>query len=136
MNKKLLDFSIACPKYRKKVISLNNIPLWYRYQQSKIKNEYKQNLKDFCITTPDKKLTKMFICFSIYRHNRRIFDSDALGFIVKWTIDAIKESGWLVDDNQVTYIVHPSVLNLDLIETEIKVEVYEKINDMNIFNEK
>jgi len=78
----------------------------------------------------------MFICFSIYRHNRRIFDSDALGFIVKWTIDAIKESGWLVDDNQVTYIVHPSVLNLDLIETEIKVEVYEKINDMNIFNEK
>lgn len=129
--KSLLNFNIACPKYRKQVISLNNVGKWLRFHQSKIKNEYKQNLKDFCITPPPAiKYKKLFITFRIYRNNKRILDSDAIGFIVKWTIDAIKEVGWLVDDDQITYIVFPSILNKDLVESEINVSVFENVDDL------
>jgi hypothetical protein len=124
--KLLFEFTTACPKYKNKVISLNNVGEWIRYSSSKIKNEYKDILKEWNIPTATKQYEKLHFEFHLYRHNKRILDSDALGFIVKWTIDAVKESEWLIDDNQVSYLVEPAILNRDLVETEILVKVYEK----------
>lgn len=138
----LFEFHTPLPKYKEQVISLNNINKWYRFQSSKIKNEYKELLKDWYIPTPDNTYEALYIEFHLYRHNKRTLDSDNLGFIIKWTIDAIKEinwkidttgkkpktiknPGWMIDDDNITYLVKPAILNTDLEETEIKVRVFK-----------
>jgi len=125
MKNKLFEFQVAAPKYRNQVISLNNIGKWHRYQSSTIKNLYKDNLKSWNIPEATIKYKSLYIVFHLYRHNKRTLDSDNLGFIIKWTIDAIKESGWLIDDNIITYKVVPAILDRNLLDTEIKVVVYE-----------
>jgi len=132
--KNLFKFSVACPKHNKEqVVSLNNINKWLRFKKSTISNEYKNLLNDWHIPTPNKKLKKAFIVFELYRHNKRILDSDNLGIIIKWTIDAIKNSGWLVDDDQIFYTVVPSTLDLSLKETEITLIMFENIEDYILY---
>jgi len=120
----LFYFNTACPKYKEQVISLNNVAKWHRFHSSKIKNEYKNNLKDFYIPEAINKYKSLEIHFQLYRHNKRTLDSDNLGFIIKWTIDAIKELNWVEDDDEITYKVNPAILNRDLLETEIEVKVF------------
>jgi len=131
--KQLFEFKVPCPKYQQTVISLNNVSKWHRFHQSKIKNTYKDNLKDWYIPTPEKEYKSMYIEFHLMRHNKRVLDSDNLGFIIKWTLDAIKETrneekdiNWLEDDDQITYLVKPAILDKELLETEIIVKVFEE----------
>jgi len=121
--KTLFEFQVAGPKYKNQVISLNNVAKWLRFQGSIIKNIYKDSLKTWHIPNAADKKEKLFIEFHLYRHNKRTLDSDNLGFIIKWTIDAIKESNWLIDDDKITYIVYPAILDRNLEDTEIKVIV-------------
>lgn len=126
---KLVEFNIPLPKgkgkFKNQVASLNSVARWHWKSVADIKSDYKHLIKDWYINTSEEPLSSMSIVFEINRHNNRILDSDNLGFIIKWTIDAIKESGWLVDDDQITYLVLPSKLNIDLIETSIKVTCYK-----------
>lgn len=128
----IFEFTTPLPKWKNQVVSLNNANKWLRYDQSKIKNEYKDMLKDWHIPTPDKQRKSMFIEFHLTRHNKRVLDSDALGYTIKWTIDAIKDTEneegmkWLFDDDQITYLVHPAKLDRELLETEITVRVFER----------
>jgi len=129
MIKPLITFSTAVPKYGGQVVSLNNAKKWLKFSETPIKNEYKISLKQFYI--PERKiepLSKAFIIFRIFRKDKRMLDSDSLGYIIKWTIDAIKEENWFIDDDQITYIVFPSVVDKSLIETELTVSVYEDFN--------
>jgi Holliday junction resolvase RusA-like endonuclease len=127
MSKKLLfEFQVAAPKFKNQVISLNNVGKWHRFNSSSIKNLYKDNIKVWNIPEPEDKLESVYIEFHLFRHNKRTLDSDNLGFIIKWTIDAIKEKEWLIDDDKVTYIVFPAILDRELIDTEIKVKVYNE----------
>lgn len=127
MSKVLFEFQVAGPKYKNQVVSLNNVGKWIRYQSSPIKNTYKDMIKAWHIPTADVKYKELFIEFRLFRHNKRTLDSDNLGFIIKWTIDAIKELEWIEDDDQITYIVYPAVLDRELKDTEIKVVVKESI---------
>lgn len=127
---KIASFNIPLPKgkgkNKNKVASLNEIPKWHWKTVSDVKTQYKDTIKDWYIQSwQEEPLSSMTIVFELQRHNSRILDSDNLGFIIKWTIDAIKESGWLIDDDQITYLVLPSKLNRDLIETSIKVSCYK-----------
>jgi len=140
----LFEINSPCPKWigtkkakkdgktiRRKVeeiISLNNINDWYRFNSSRIKNEYKNLLKEWYIPKATKKHKSLFIEFHLFRHNKKTLDSDNLGFIIKWTIDAIKESNWMEDDDQITYIVFPAILNRELKDTEIKVIIKDKFD--------
>jgi len=131
--KQLFQFNTPCPKYKEWVISLNNISKWHRFHQSKIKNQYKENLQSWYIPTPEKEYKSMYVEFHLMRHNKRVLDSDNLGFIIKWTLDAIKETEnkelgikWLKDDDQITYKVVPAKLDKTLLETEIIVKVFEE----------
>jgi Holliday junction resolvase RusA-like endonuclease len=126
MSKKFFEFNIAAPKYKNQVVSLNNINKWLRWSKSKISNDYKNMLNDFYIPEPTEQLRSSWIRFDLYRHNGKVLDSDNLGIIVKWTIDAIKQKGWLEDDNQVTYSIFPSIMDRNLVETEIKVSMFDK----------
>lgn len=128
----IFEFTTQCPKWKNQVISLNNVGKWLRFQGSKIKNEYKEMLKEWHIPTPDFEHSSLYIEFHLTRHNGRVLDSDGLGFIIKYTIDAIKETAnddglrWMTDDDQITYLVKPAVLDRDLLETEITVKVFDK----------
>ena len=129
----LFEFNTPCPKYKEQVISLNNVSKWLRFHQSKIKNTYKQQLKEWYIPTPNTRYKKLYVEFHLFRHNKRVLDADNLGFIIKWTLDAIKETEnpklkitWLEDDDQIRYLVEPAILDRELLETEIKVKVFEK----------
>ena len=128
----LFDFTAPAPKYKNQVISLNNVSKWLRFHGSKIKNEYKDTLKEWYIPSPTKEHEALYIEFHLHRHNKRVLDSDALGFIIKYTIDAIKDTEndegikWLKDDDQITYLVVPATLNRELLETEIQVKVFDK----------
>lgn len=129
LENKLISFNIPLPKGRgknkNKIASLNEIPKWHWSSVAKVKQEYKSIISDWYIGSYDgEPLSSMTIVFKIKRHNKKILDSDNIGFIIKWTIDAIKESGWLTDDDQITYLVEPSVLDRDLIESLIEVSCY------------
>lgn len=126
----IANFTIPLPKGRgknkNKIASLNELPKWHWKVISDVQKQYKQIIKDWYISSYESDpLPSMTILFKLHRHNDRVLDSDNLGFIIKWTIDAIKESGWLIDDDQITYIVEPSRVNRDLIETSIEVLCYK-----------
>lgn len=130
MEEPILQFSVPLPKGRgknkNKIASLNEIPKWHWKTVSDVKNGFKDLLKEWYIGSTDlEPLPKMTIVFKLYRHNNRMLDSDNLGFIIKWTIDSIKESNWLIDDDQICYTVEPSVLNKELIETSMQVSCYK-----------
>lgn len=128
-NRKLFDFTIPLPKgkggKKNAIASINEVAKWHWNMVSKVKTEYKDLIKQWYLEeNSGNKYRTMLIVFKLKRHNRRILDSDNLGFIIKWTIDAIKEQQWLTDDDQVYYLVEPAVLNTDLIESSIEVECY------------
>ena len=121
----IFRFFTAGAKKKEKLISLNSINKINHFELPKIKNGFKDNLKVWNI--PDNKgvkYQKLFIEFHIFRHNKRIFDSDNLGVQIKWIIDSIKETDWLLDDdNEITYIVFPAVLDRKRTDTTIEVIV-------------
>jgi len=121
----IFSFFTAGAKNKDKIISLNEVVRINHFQLPKIKNLFKENLKVWNI--PDnvgKKYEKLFIEFHIFRHNKRVLDSDNLGAQVKWIIDAIKDKGWLEkDDNQITYIVYPAILDRNKKDTTLQVIV-------------
>ena len=83
----IFEFHVACPKYKEKIISLNksDVSKWLKWKETEIKNTYKDTLKDWHIPTPqeEQKLDRAFIAFHLYRHNKRKFDADNLGYIIK-----------------------------------------------------
>jgi hypothetical protein len=126
----ITSFNIPLPKGRgknkNKIASLNEVPKWHWNDTAKVKKQYKDVINDWYIGDPDgEPLSSMTVVFKLKRHNGRILDSDNIGFIIKWTIDAIKESGWLIDDDQITYLVIPSVIDRELIESTIEVSCYK-----------
>jgi len=122
----LFTTSVPCPKYKSDiVVSLNNVGKWHRYLKSKIMNHYKDTLKQWHIPDTTISLDKAYITFELIRHNKRVLDTDNLGFIIKWTIDSIKEVGWLKDDDQITYTAIPAVLDREKSETEVIITLYK-----------
>lgn len=127
----IMMFNIPLPKGRgknkNKVASLNQVPKWHWSDVARVKQEFKEIIADWYISSNHgEPLKSMTIVFELFRHDNRIFDSDNLGFIIKWTIDTIKESGWLIDDDQITYLVRPSVLDRSLIESSVRVSCYKE----------
>jgi len=125
----LIKVSIPLPKgsgkNKNKIASLNEIIKWHWSAINKVKFEYKSNLKDWYIPKNQKEpQANMTIEFQLRRHNNRVLDSDNIGIIIKWTIDTIKEQNWLIDDNQVTYTVIPSVLDNTVLDTTIDITAY------------
>jgi hypothetical protein len=119
----IFRFTTAGAKFKDTIVSLNNISKWHRFKASEIKNFYKESISVWQIPDVTKEYKKLFIEFHLLRHNKRVLDSDNLGFIIKWTIDAIKEKGWVEDDDQITYIVFPAILDRKLNDTSIEIVV-------------
>lgn len=120
----VLQFVVPVPKYKNQLASLNVVPKLHWAALSKIKNDYKQTLKSWFIDDASTSHSSMHIEFTLNRHNDRVLDSDNLGYVIKWTIDAIKEVGWLIDDDNITYSVTRSLVNKELKETSLGVRCF------------
>jgi Holliday junction resolvase RusA-like endonuclease len=127
----LFSFEVALPKgkgkYKSSIASMNKVATWHWSTTLSVKKEFKKLLLDWYIPEASVKLASGTLVFELFRHNKKIIDSDNIGFIVKWTIDAIKESGWLIDDNQIKYVVVPSVVKKELKETTMSVTFFKGI---------
>jgi len=86
----ILKFKVEVPKglgkNKSKIASLNEYPKWHWATQSKVKKTFKDLLMSWFIPKSEAKLETVKIIFKLYRHNKRVLDSDNLGFIIKWSI--------------------------------------------------
>jgi hypothetical protein len=121
---------VGSGKSKNQYCTNNNIPVWYRFLKTKIKNEFKESIKQWYVPVAENTFRRATVTFQIKRDSGRKIDSDAFGVSAyKWFIDSLTEQGWLKDDDCVRIILEPAILNCDANETQIhvKVELYEEI---------
>ena len=127
-DEEILSFVVPVPKIgagkaKNQLVLANNMPVWYRYHKTRIKEEFKHSLVEWFIPESELLLESFKIEFSLLRHNKRRIDSDAPFFVLKWIIDAIVEQGYAIDDNKVKLVIIPSVVDKAAKETSIRVKV-------------
>lgn len=111
---------IGVGKSKNQYATNNNIPTWYRFQKTKIKNAFKESLREWYVPATNHKFDRATITFQILRDSSRKIDADAFGVSAyKWFIDLLVEQGWLKDDDKVRVIQEPVVLNASSNETQI-----------------
>jgi len=131
MEEKLFEITIPMAKFKRKgkeqLVTLNNTSKWFRYGVTKIKNEYKNLLKEFFISSnPNPPYKELIITYRILRDSKRKLDSDNIIWNIKWFTDVLTETNWLVDDDKVTFTIFPTEYVKDTKETSIKVTVKTK----------
>ena len=124
--KQVLSFTVAYPKVgigksKNQLVTMNNAAVWLRYYKSKISAKYKGLLGDWfipeCTTKPHR--SGVLEC-RIYRPTKQRLDADSASYIVKWTADFAVEQGWFKDDDQLTFILKPVIVEKNRAETEIE----------------
>jgi len=109
--------------------TLNNVTRWFGFAQTKMKQEFKTVLTDWSLPTveDDNPYLKAEIEYTILRKNGIKIDSDNLAFSYKWLQDLLVENGYLVDDDKVKVVLHPTQLRVEgNIETSVRVVIHLK----------
>jgi len=140
MNHIVFQRKLHLPKFHKKskvtkntseiLITLNNISSWYRYSKTKIKEEYKDLLKEFYIPNPIQEYQTLTIEYRIIRHNKINIDKDNVIFALKWISDTLEELGYVRNDNVINFHSYDTVYDKDISETMLEVRI---INIQNIW---
>lgn len=125
----ILETTIPVPKIgtgkaKNQLVLMNNASIWMRYYQTKIKKAFKDNLKEWHLPESELSLASGTVEFQLYRPTKRRLDADSIAFIGKWFVDTLVEQGYFKDDDQVTFIYKPVIVEKDRVETEIKIKVY------------
>ena len=133
----IFETIVPLPKFRKKskitgnyseiIATLNNVSQWLRYKKTEIKNQYKQLCRDFFIPEPPdewKPITSVVLEYTILRHNTKRIDTDNVIFASKFLADLLVDMGYLIDDNQVTLIIKPYIVDKSLVETQLSMRMY------------
>jgi len=115
-------------KWKNEYALLNNVAKWYRYGKTRIKNEFKEQIKDwFLEKNQGEVFTEGEISFQILRNTKRRIDADAMSLAGKWVLDTFVERGYLIDDNKVKVIHEIPILGVtEQNETLIKVTMKMK----------
>ncbi len=125
----ILEFTYSAPKigagkHKNQLATNNNAVNWLRYYKTKIKNTFKDNLIEWSVPQVEHNYKSGTVEFQIYRPNKRRIDADAFGISsFKWTVDLLVQQGWFKDDDQVTFIFKPAIVETERIETDVKVRV-------------
>jgi Holliday junction resolvase RusA-like endonuclease len=127
--KKLIEFTCPFPKigsgkYKNQLCTLNNIPKFFRYQKTKIKNDFKDSLKGWSVPRVEHSHETGLIEFELYRPTKLRLDADAGALIYKWIMDLLVEEGYYKDDDKITLVLKPVVIDKERTETQIKVTAY------------
>jgi Holliday junction resolvase RusA-like endonuclease len=129
LNSKIIEFTCQFPKigvgkYKNQLCTLNNIPKFYRYEKTKIKNKFKEQLLGWTVPRVDYNYPEGYVEFQLYRPTKLRLDADAGALVYKWIVDLLVEEGYFKDDDQITFILKPVIVDKERVETEIKVTVY------------
>ena len=91
----------------------NNISLWWKHSKTRIKNEFKDILKQWYLPEwQDNPYERAEIHFTVLRANGKKLDADSMApSTFKWSMDTLVEQGYLVDDDKVKLVLHPTRLN-------------------------
>ena len=112
--------------------SANNISAWDRYQKTKIKNKFKQDLSSWIPEFKEGPFDEGRIIFKIRRNNKRKLDPDALAVSsFKWFADILVEKGIFTDDDRIIREFHPATVDKNINKTIIDVEIIGKIKVKN-----
>ena len=123
-------FTPAMLRRKKKsdvLCTTNNMHLWYRYSKTKIKESFKNDMKEWYLPKHTGDPYRWAeIHFTILRTNKRKIDSDALSSgTYKWTQDLLVEQGYLSDDDQTRLVLNPTEFDCDgTVETSVRMQVY------------
>ncbi len=116
---------ILTGKQKGKLATNNQIPAWFRFQKTKIKNQFKESLGDWSIPESKLSMDSGTVEFTIYRNTMRRIDADSCSSSAgKWCVDFLVEQGWFSDDDKITFIFRPAILGSETVETMIEVKVY------------
>ena len=130
---KILSFRVEYPsigsgRYKNQLVSINNLNKINHFQLSKIKNKFKQDVKEWLVPEGIGEPIRdgVLIRTSIIRHNKRKFDAINTAVVVKWLEDILVESRIIEDDkdNEIHHI--NTQYHTGLVQTMIQFEVYTK----------
>ena len=124
-----IDIIVPFPKIQSgkrkgQLATLNKLPYFYRYGITKLKNEFKDMMKNWYIPEhTGKKYRWAEIHYTILRENKRKIDSDSNAIWTKYVQDVLVEQGYLIDDDQCRVVLEPTLLGQKCMETCIKIQV-------------
>jgi hypothetical protein len=129
--KEILKFTIPFPKIgvgkkKNQLATVNNIPYFYRFHKTRIKNGVKTRLKDWLLPKNEGKVYREgLVEFRLYRPSKKRLDADAgSGTVYKWIVDTLVEQGYFEDDDQITFVLKPVIVETHRVETDIEVKVF------------
>lgn len=125
----ILEFTCALPKIgigvrKNEYVLMNNASIWLRFYQTKIKTQFKNHISNWCIPESNLKHKSGRIEYQLYRPSKKRLDADAPSYIYKWTMDTLVSQGWFLDDNDITIVLRPVIVEPNRVETEFKVSVF------------
>jgi hypothetical protein len=124
-----IEFTVPFPripagKHKGSLCTMNQMPYYYRYQITKIKQEFKSLLQEWYIQPNNgNKYREADIHFTIQRNNMKKLDSDAQCLMTKYIIDSLVDQDWLLDDDRTKITLEPTQLGVGELETAILVQV-------------
>ena len=125
----ILEFTFALPKigvgkHKNEYVLMNNASVWLRFYKSKIMAEFKEHISSWSIPESSLLLGSGRIEYQLYRPNKKKLDNDAPSYVYKWVQDTLVAQGYFKDDDQITSILRPVIVERNRVETEVKVAVY------------
>ena len=114
---------IGAGKHKNQLVTNNNVSIWKRWYETKIKKTFKDSLRDWTVPESELKLKSGTVEFQLYRPTRHRLDADSITWEGKWFVDFLVEQGYFEDDDQVTFIYKPVIVEHERVETEVYVVV-------------
>jgi len=125
----ILEFTCALPKigvgkHKNEYVLMNNASVWLRFYKPKIMSAFKERITSWSIPISTLKSKSGRIEYQLYRPNKKRLDSDAPSYVYKWIMDTLVDLGYFIDDNDITLVLKPVIVEKDRVETEVRVTVY------------
>lgn len=111
-------------RYSEYLVTLNNASQWMRFGKTKIKNDYKDTLKEMYIPEPDAMQDVLTIDYRLVRHNNTRLDKDNIVFALKWLADSLEEMGYVKDDKIIDFKSFETIVDTNNTETMFEIRVH------------
>jgi hypothetical protein len=127
---KILDFNIPIPKigvgkHKNQAPLSNNVLVWKRYYETKIKKKFKDSISEWIVPQCSEPHKIGSVVITIIKNNKRSQDADSIMFISKWVVDKLVDLGYFEDDDRIVFVYKPFVHDKEKVEHEINVKVYD-----------
>ena len=116
---------IGAGKHKDKLALMNTHHLWGPWYGTKIKNEFKDQLREWYLPIyDDNPFLQATVHFTILRNNNLRIDADSMSFVNKWFMDTLTEQNYLVDDDKCRIVLEPPIMGLKSeVETQMQVQI-------------